>query len=169
MSREALLQELGSDQRSRLRAACDAATEVLREDPEFRHGLIDLLSRGEPRARFAAAFVLFHHERPTLRLLPPLLDALELDDGALRWSAARLLAALGRLHGEVLPVLLEAAAKSPSPTRRRMALYVLRELAPEAPQTHAVFLGALGDPDSSVQLAALASLRDDSGTTVLLT
>ena len=75
----------------------------------------ELLRAPEPLARFAAAWVLFHAERPSLRLLPALLESLELPDGDLRWQAAQMLAALGRMQSEVLP----GAARATRAARRR--------------------------------------------------
>jgi HEAT repeat protein len=51
---------------------------------------------------------------------------------------------------------LHDAGAAESPTRRRMAIFVLRELAPERLETGAVFLRALEDPDDDVRRAALS-------------
>ena len=151
-----LLARLASADRAEQRRACDEAALRIRTEPGVRDALRELLRDPRPLARFAAAFVLFHAERPTLRLLPALLDSLELPDGDARWQAAQMLAALGRLHGEVLPVLLGEARGALSPSRRRMALYALRELAPERAETGDVFLAALADEDGHVRRAALS-------------
>jgi HEAT repeat protein len=150
-----LIERLGSEDRAAQRVACDEAIARARAEPGVRDALLDLLREGRPRARFAAAFALFRLERPTLRVLPALLDALELPDGDLRWSAAHMLATLGRMQGEVLPVLLHEARRSPSPLRRRMALYALRELAPESAATRDTVIAALDDREGGVRRAAL--------------
>ena len=154
-----LLDRLASEDRDILRAACDEALRTLPETPELRGALRDALGRESLHGRFPAAWVLFPGEsRPGLGLLPPLLASLELDDGHLRWTAAHLLATLGRMHGEVFPVMLHEASQSPTPRSRRMALYVLRELAPERPETHSTLLAAIHDPSAEVRRAALSSL-----------
>ncbi len=153
-----LLENLASNNREVQRSACDEALKELGRKPEFREALHRLLSKAELRTRFAAAFVLFQEGRPSLRLLPTLLDSLDLDDGDLRWMAAHMLAALGRMQGEVYPVLLHECRRPDAPQRRRMALYVLRELASEREETKQAFLAALGDPDAAVRRAALSSL-----------
>jgi HEAT repeat protein len=140
-----LLEQLGSTERAVQRAARDEASARLKREPGFRETLYRLLSEGSPRARFSAAYVLFQEDRPTLRLLPALLDLLELEDGDLRWTTANMLATLGRMHGEVYPVVLHESLRAEAPQRRRMALYVLRELAPERTETKDAFLGALKD------------------------
>ena len=152
-----LVERLGSVERPVQRGACNEALERLREDPELRPQLLRLLRAESRQARFGAAYVLFNAEGPALRLLPALLDALDLDDGDLRWSAAHMLAVMGRAKGEVLPVLVHETTAGPTPRRRRMALYALRELAPEREETAEALLGALADPDSAVRNAALSS------------
>lgn len=153
---DTLLERLASTSRESLRAVCDEALAQLRADPQLRDSLHSLLRAENALARFSATWVLFQAERPTLRLLPGLLDALELRDGDLRWQAAQMLTALGRLAPEVLPVVLHEAEKSPSAVRRRMAIFVLRELAPERAETGAVYLSALDDADPDVRRAALS-------------
>src|SRR5258706_14371373 len=110
-----LLARLASADRAEQRRACDEAALRIRTEPGVRDALRELLRDPRPLARFAAAFVLFHAERPTLRLLPALLDSLELPDGDARWQAAQMLAALRRPHGAVSPVLLVAAPAARSP------------------------------------------------------
>jgi HEAT repeat protein len=151
-----LLARIGAPERAVQRRACDEALERVGSDAALRDALRELLRGPSPLARFGAAWVLFQSERPTLRLLPALLDALELADGDLRWQAAQMLAALGRLQPEVISVLWHEAANATAPARRRMAVFTLRELAPERPETAAVFLQALADPDGDVRRAALA-------------
>jgi hypothetical protein len=158
-----LLARLASPRRAEQRRACEEAVQRVRAEPLLHESLREQLRAGTALARFAAAWVLFHAERPSLRLLPALLESLELVDGDARWQAAQMLAALGRLQGEVLPVLLSEARTALSPVRRRMALYVLRELAPERAETGDVYLAALADRDPAVRRAALscfAKLRD---------
>ncbi len=155
LSSEQLLERLGARDRLVQRRACDALAARLGSEPELRERVLERLRSESPGERFAAAFVLFRADRPSLRLLPVLLQALELEDGDMRWQATHMLAMLGRLHGEVLPVALHEVASAESPLRRRMALYVLRELAPEQAETARACLRALEDPDPDVRRAAL--------------
>jgi HEAT repeat protein len=157
VSHAELLSRLGSDDRREQRAACEEALAVIRKDRGLRDALKDLLRQGTRQTRFAAAWLLFRGETPSLRLLPALLDALELTDGDLRWEATHMLTGLGRLHGEVYLVLLNEAKLHPSPLRRRMSLYGLRELGPERAETEQAFLAALRDPAVEVRRAAFSS------------
>jgi HEAT repeat protein len=118
-----LLRRLASEDRTEQRQACDAATALLKLEPRFQNVLNRLLQDGTPRARFSAAWVLFHTSRPGLRLLPALLESLDSSDGDVRWSATHMLATLGRMHGEAVEVLLHVARTGDSARRRRMALY----------------------------------------------
>lgn len=151
-----LLERLGSPTRATQRGACDEALPRVRSEPALRDAVRELLRAENPFARFSAAWLLFQSERPSLRLLPALLESLELRDGDLRWQAAQMLTALGRMQAEVLPVVLHEANAAVSPARRRMAIFVLRELAPERAETGAAYLRALDDPDGDVRRAALS-------------
>jgi len=153
-----LLAGLGAQDREVQRRACDEATAAVRSDPELRDAVRQLLRRPEPRARFGAAFTLFRAEGPSLALLSPLLESLELPDGDQRWEAAQMLVTLGRLQGEVFPVLAHTTREATSPVRRRMALYALRELAPEHVETERALLAAVDDVEPEVRRAGLSSL-----------
>jgi HEAT repeat protein len=153
-----LIERLASEDRATQRLACDEAAEKLGEDAGLRRELGRLLDGDSPRGRFAAAYVLFRSGHANLRLLPALLAALELEDGDLRWGAAHMLATLGRMQGEVLPVVLHEARESQSALRRRMAVYVLRELGPDRDETRAALLASIEDPDPEVRRASLSSL-----------
>jgi hypothetical protein len=153
-----LLADLGSAERPVLRRACDELAARFPTQPGLRAELLVRLRGADRRLRFGAAHVLFHAERPSLRLLPALLESLELPESDLRWQAAQMLAVLGRLQAEVLPVLLHEARGPASAVRRRMALYALRELGPEHAEVESAFLAALDDPDAEVRRAALTCL-----------
>jgi hypothetical protein len=137
-----LLARIGAPDRAEQRRACDEALERVRGDAELRDALRELLRGPSPLARFGATWVLFQSERPTLRLLPALLDALELADGDLRWQAAQMLAALGRLQPEVNSVLWHEAGSASVPARRRMALFRCASSRPSGPDRGGVPAGA---------------------------
>jgi hypothetical protein len=153
-----LLAGLAAEDRRVQRSACEAAVAQAKQDPELGAALVELLRGGSAHARFGAAWVLFRARRPNLRLLPARLGALELADGDRRWEAAQMLVQLGRIDASVAAVLRHEIAGASAPERRRMAIFALRELAPEDPQTRAALLEALADPDAAVQRASLASL-----------
>ena len=67
------------------------------------------------------------------------------------------------MQAEVLPVVLHEARRAQNPMRRRMALYALRELAPERPETAQTCQAALDDPKDEVRRAALTCFGKLSG------
>jgi len=94
---------------------------------------------------------------PPLKLLPALIDGLALADGDLRWTAARLLVELGRIEAEVLPLLLSLVTGSEQPASRRMAVFALRELAPDLEETARALLAASRAEDVALRRAAFGS------------
>ena len=155
---EALVAALDDPQPAVARAAAAALVELARASG----GVLPLLKRAlrsaAPRARIRAALALARLEPPAPALLPPLVDALAAPDGDLRWSAARVLVEMGRLHGEVLGVLLGLVATAGQPAARRMASFALRELAPDRPEAARVLLAATRDGDAAVRRAAVVAL-----------
>src|SRR5690606_36589439 len=109
---EALVAALGDAERAVARAALDELVALARRSD----GIVPLLRaalRAAPGARGAAAepaararrvhaaLALARLEPPDPGLLPALVEALGARAGDLRWSAARVLVELGRLHPEV--------------------------------------------------------------------
>jgi HEAT repeat protein len=154
----ALGRALGDPSKAVVRAASDALVAITR-----RGGGIDDVLRGalhspSPAARFGAAFTLARVEPPGPRLLPALVEALGSDDGDVRWAAARILVDAGRLHGEVLALLVGLVRAGESAPVRRMAAFALRSLAPDRPEAARVLLEATRDPDLRVRRAAFIAL-----------
>ena len=120
----------------------------------LRAGAVD----PDPRLRWGATYTLARLGIRDPELLSPLLEALGRPDGDERWAAAELVTAWSRSHADiVLPALL-AAARDPNAERRKMALYVLRDVAAAEPATRVVTYEALVDRRVSVRFAALAAL-----------
>jgi hypothetical protein len=153
---DALADALGDPVKAVAQAASDALAELSRHH-DAGEALRRALHSGEPRRRLWAALSLARLSPPELRWLPALVSGLDFDDGKLRWRAARLLVETGRLHGEVLPVLLGVAAGE-RPTARRMAYFCLRELGPDDPRVAAALLAGTRDPDLEARRAAHAGL-----------
>jgi len=155
---EALVAALGDPAAPVARAAAGSLVELARSGG----GVLPLLKRalrsGTPGARIQAALALARLEPPGPALLPALVDALAAPEGDLRWSAARVLVDMGRLHGEVLGVLLGLVATAEQPSVRRMASFALRQLAPDRPEAARVLLEATRDGDVAVRRAAVTAL-----------
>ena len=80
--------------------------------------------------------------------------------------AARLLVEMGRVHPEVLPLVVGLVTGGEPADVRRMAMHCVRELGPECPESTRALIQGTRDADRSVRhaaLTALAGLTDPSG------
>lgn len=160
---DALCTTLGDPVHAVANAAGDALAEIGRRDDSVLRALDQALRGENKRARCYAALTYARLEPPPIKLMPALVDALASSEGSVRWSAAKHLVDMGRVHGEVLPVLLEYSVREPRRDARRMAVHALRELAPDHAETADALLTTTRDPDLVLRrasLAALASLLD---------
>jgi HEAT repeat protein len=155
---DALSGALGDPVKAVVRAASDALVAIARSRGSVDEALRRALHSNEPTRRFGAAFTAARLEPPSPRLLPALVEALASGDGDVRWAAARLLVEAGRLHGEVLPLLVGLARAGENAVVRRMATFALRELAPDRPEAALVLLAAASDPDLHVRRAATTAM-----------
>ena len=156
---EALAEALGDPSKPVARAASHALVAVARR----AGGGVEEAVRGAlhgrcPERRWGAALTLARLEPPSPRLLPPLVEALGAADGDVRWAAARVVVDVGRLHGEVLPLLVGLVREAEPPVVRRMAAYALRELAPDRPEAADALVDAARDADLHVRRAALTAM-----------
>jgi HEAT repeat protein len=155
---EPLALRLGDADKRVARAASDALVAIARRDPRVLEQARAALRAAEPGRRFFAAWTCARLEPPGPRLLPALVEALAHPDGDVRWSATRLLVETGRLHGEVLGVLLGLVRAGSVPAARRMAAYALRALAPDLPEAASALLAASRDADPHVRRAAFTAM-----------
>jgi len=160
---DALADALGDPVKAVVRAASDALVAIGRRAGGVEQALRRALHSEAPARRWGAAFTAARLDPPGPRLLPALVEALASGDGDVRWSAARLLVEAGRVHAEVLPLLVGLARAGENPVVRRMATFALRELAPDRAEAAEVLLSAASDADLHVRRAAttaMASLLD---------
>lgn len=163
---EPLVAALGDPARAVARAAREALIALARRSdgvaPLLRAALRQ--TRGGDAARAArdqrihAALTLARLEPPEPGLLPALVDALGARDGDVRWAAARVLVDMGRLHPEIVGVLIGLVRSAGDPSARRMAGFALRELAPDLPAAAQALLAATHDEDRAVRRAAVTAL-----------
>jgi hypothetical protein len=161
---DALGESLGDPVLAVAVAASDALVSLARQH-DVRSVLRASLHQPEPSRRLHAALTWARLEPPDPRLLPALVGGLRLSDGKRRWWAAKLLVDTGRLHGQVLPLLIGLSRGDPSPLVRRMARHCLRELARDDAAAARALLEATFDPDVPARragYAALAALLDPS-------
>jgi HEAT repeat protein len=157
---EALVVALGDCDKRVARAAGDALAGLARAGSgDAVVPLLRAALRGEaPLARIHAALTLARLAPPEPSLLPALTLALASPEGDVRWSAARVLVDMGRLHGEIVRVLLGLVRGGDGPVVRRMATFCLRELAPDQPAAAQALLEASRDTDTQLRRAALTAM-----------
>jgi len=159
---QALAAALGDPEKRVAQAASDSLAKLAPTSPEVIEVVRAALRGGTPNQRWFAAFTCSRIEPVGPRLLPSLVEALGSDAGDIRWAAARLLVNTGRAYGEVLPLILGLVQTDPNPALRCMALYCLRELAPDEPGCAQAIVAATLDPQRSVRHAALTALASTS-------
>lgn len=154
----ALSEVLGDPVKAVGRAASDALVEIGRGAADVGKSLQAALHSADPKRRWRAAFTTARLEAPAPRLLPALVEGLGSGDGDVRWASARVIVEMGKVHAEVLPLMVGLVRGGESPIVRRMATFALRELAPERPESAEVLLEAIGDSDLHVRRAAMTAM-----------
>jgi hypothetical protein len=155
---EALQASLDDSDRSVARAASDALVRLRARVPDLEAQLRERLRARAAAARWATAYTLARLAPPDPGLLPAIVEAMAAPESDVRWAAARLLVDLGRLHPEVLRVVIGLARAADQVSVRRMAVFALRELAPDEPLVAEAVLEASRDRDVELRRAALSSL-----------
>jgi HEAT repeat protein len=156
----ALMRCLGAENKAVRRHAAEAAAITAPHNLAIASTLQALLASVAPRERFGAAYALglVGGDAFDLRATDALYEALGDPDGDVRWAAHDLIMRLGAEYpGEVRTGLLALAHRG-APDARKMALYCLRDLAPDGEEVlHAATLASAAD-DTHVRLASLAIL-----------
>jgi len=154
----ALSEVLGDPVKAVGRAASDALVEMHRVAESVHEPVRDALHSDDPKRRWRAAFTAARMAPPEPRLLPALVDGLGSSDRDVRWASTRVIVEMGRLHGEVLTVMVGLVRRGESPVVRRMATFALREMAPGRPEAARVLLEAVSDDDLYVRRAATTAM-----------
>ncbi len=155
---EALGEALGDSDAEVAYAASEALVEIGAHSDDVAEVLHRELRGDRANARWAAAFATARIAPPGPRLIPPLVEALAVDAGEVRWRAARLLTQISQVVAEVHPLVLGLASDDPRPAVRQMAVHCLREIAPDDEETARVLLAVTRDGEVKVRRAALAAL-----------
>ena len=112
----------------------------------------------EPRRRWGAVYALGRLGVFDVEMVPTLLAVFDHRDGDERWAAAELMRGCARRQpSAVLPAVLDTAITG-SADQRKMALYVLRDVAPDDQRVHAATRRGLADAEVGVRFAALSAL-----------
>jgi HEAT repeat protein len=154
-----LIHALNQSDKKALRQAVDAliatAPGLPRLAPELERRLAD-----KPGAdSWPLAYVLAHLSSPSSLCLKVLGETLGIADPDIRWAVAVLLIRQARQEPGIVKLLFDLV-KSGLPTQRRMALYCLRDIAPDDRALLRTLLESLDDADPLVRVAAASSLKN---------
>jgi HEAT repeat protein len=152
----ALVESLGEGRKAVERGAAETFATLAARGVAVERVLDEALASSFPRRRWGAAYALSLLGDPPLRTLPVLLDALGVDDGDVRWAAAGVVVRL-KDREATARALLDLLRSGNGP-QRKMALYCLRDLGARSAEVEQAVLGALGDADWDVRLAAITTL-----------
>jgi len=101
---------------------------------------------------------LAHLPQPSGTVIQTLLGGLDHREPDIRWAIALLLVRMAKTEASLVQRLTELCATGTS-NQRRMAIYCLRDLDLTDSLTLLALLNALQDPDPSVRVAAVTSLK----------
>jgi hypothetical protein len=147
---------LGDERKSLQRRAAEAAAQAARGDPAVSGRLQEVVDNASWRQRWGAVFALSLSGSVQRSALPTLLEALDSDDGDVRWAAADLVKQLAQREWESVTAALLATAGAGTAKQRKMSLYLLRDLRFQ--DGVGVALAALRVDAFEVRLAGLAAL-----------
>lgn len=156
----ALARCLSAESKAVRRHAAEAAAIAAPHSPVIAPTLRALLASASSRARFGAAYALglIGGDAFDLRVADALYEALGDSDGDVRWAAHDLIMRLGGMYPAEVRTGLLALAHRGAPDARKMALYCLRDLAPDGEEVLAAATLASAADDTHVRLASLAIL-----------
>jgi hypothetical protein len=140
------------------RRAAESLAALHRRGADVVAKVCSLLTAGAHRARWGSAYALSLIDALELEALEPLAESLAVDDRDLRWAAVDLLRKLAARHPDAVVGRAVALGSAGSPVQRRMAFYLLRDVAAGEPAVRRAALDALGCSDPNLRLAALAVL-----------
>lgn len=153
---ELVLESLADERKAVQRRAAEAVAACVRDDAALIERLEHVLAAAPWRQRWGAAFALSLAGTVRLAMLPTLLEALDSNDGDVRWAAADLLKRLAAHDRTVLIAELVQAARTSTVNQRKMAFYILRDL--QSPEGSQPALDGLAAAEIEVRLAALSAL-----------
>jgi HEAT repeat protein len=157
-----LMADLEKSDKPTLRRAVDELIRIAAEDPQTRTILSERLNDSSHKNRWTIAYVLASLPSPDQSSLEVLIKTLDHRDPDIRWAVALLLIRLAKKERQILKLLVELAAKGTA-NQRRMAIYSLRDVGLSDDESVQTLLSSLRDPDPAVRVAAVTSLRMQSG------
>lgn len=153
-----LIAALDHPDKPTIRAAVDKLIALAASSEETRQALDRRIAEADHRNYWPVAYVLGHQPFPSALVIRTLLDALDHREPDIRWANGLLLVRIAREQSAVMPLLIELSG-SGSANQKRMALYCLRDLALDDAFSRGAMLQALADPEPTVRVAAVTSLK----------
>jgi HEAT repeat protein len=157
-----LMADLEKSDKPTLRKAVDALIPIAADEPQIAIMLSDLLNDPSRKNRWPIAYVLASLPSPSQSSIQVLIETLDHQDPDIRWAVALILIRLAKADRQVLQLLIDLAAKGTA-NQRRMAIYSLRDVGLTDEKNVQMLMNALHDPDPMVRVAAVTSLKMQSG------
>ena len=154
----ALIADLDRQDKPAIRAAVDKLITLAAESARLREILDRRLTESGHQNYWPVAYVLGHLPKPSGAALQSLFDALDHREPDIRWAIALLLIRMAKIDRAIVQRLMQLAAAG-TENQKRMALYCIRDLALTDSASRSALLGALGDADATVRVAAAICLR----------
>ncbi len=153
-----LIAALDHPDKPTIRAAVDKLVALADSCEETRQALNRRLAEPDHKNYWPAAYVLGHRSFPSALVIRTLLAALDHREPDIRWANGLLLVRIAQSEAAVIPLLIELC-ETGSANQKRMALYCLRDLALNDDESRGAMVQALNDPEPSVRVAAVTSLK----------
>ena len=157
-----LMADLEKSDKPTLRKAVDALIPIAADDRQIATTLSELLNDPGRENRWPIAYILASLPSPTRSSIQVLIETLDHRDPDIRWAVALILIRLAKTDRQVLKLLIELAAKGTA-NQRRMAIYSIRDVGLTDEASVQMLMDALHDPDPTVRVAAVTSLKMQSG------
>jgi HEAT repeat protein len=157
-----LMADLEKSDKPTLRRAVDALISIAADDPQIGIILSELLNDLSRKNRWPIAYILANLPSPPQCGVQVLVETLDHRDPDIRWAVALLLTRLAKKERPILRLLIELASKGTA-TQRRMAIYSLRDVGLSDDESVQTLVNSLRDPDPTVRVAAVTSLKAHSG------
>ena len=153
-----LLADLEKPDKPTLRKAVDALIGIAATDVRIAATLSQLLNDPSRKNRWPVAYILASLPSPPPTCIAVLIETLGHRDPDLRWAVTLMLIRLAKTDRQVLNLLTDLVSKGTT-NQRRMAIYSLRDLGLGDEESVQALIDALRDPDPTVRVAAVTSLR----------
>jgi HEAT repeat protein len=155
----ALIAGLDHPEKTKIRAAADALIALSPCTPGLRARLERLLGEGQPRNRWAFAYVLGQLPQPSGTAVRALLEGLDHREPDIRWAIALLLTRLAKTEAAIINLLLELC-RSGTANQKRMSIYCIRDLQLSDGASLQALLAATSDARAAIRVAAATSLKN---------